>query len=81
MNPISTVFAQIEASQTAKQNGASQLATDQAKVAAINAAVAQDTQSLNDLTTQADADVNAGIAALQALLSTAVPVVVPVPAV
>ncbi len=74
---LSNVFAAVEASQTAKSNGATQLSNDQAKQAALAQAVATDTSNLTDLSTKADSDVNAAIAALQGLLSTAtiVPVV------
>ena len=75
---LTTVFAAVEASQTAKANGANQLAADQAKAAAIAAAVSADTSNLADLTTKADGDINSAIAALQGLLSTA-PSPAPVP--
>jgi hypothetical protein len=68
---LTTVFAAVEASQTAKKNGGDQLASDQAKAAAIAAAVATDTTNLADLTAKADADINDAISALQGLLSTA----------
>jgi hypothetical protein len=68
---LTTVFAAVEASQTAKANGANQLGVDQAKAAAIAASVQADTSSLTDLTTKADGDINNAIAALQGLLSTA----------
>jgi hypothetical protein len=70
---LTTVFANIEASQTAKSNGATQLANDQAKAAAIAQAIGTDTTNLTDLTAKADSDIQAGIAALQGLLSTAPP--------
>jgi len=47
------------------------LAADQAKAAAIAAAVQADTSSLADLTAKADSDINGAISALQGLLSTA----------
>ena len=68
---LTTVFAAVEASQTAKANGANQLGVDQAKAAAIAAAVQADTSSLADLTAKADSDINDAIGALQGLLSTA----------
>jgi hypothetical protein len=77
---LTTVFSAIEASQTAKANGAAQLTTDQAKQAALAAAIAADTTAVADLTAKADSDIQAGITLLQSLLSTAVAVpVVPQP--
>jgi hypothetical protein len=67
---MTTVFTNIENSQAAKKSGADKLAADQAKAAAIAAAVTQDTADATTLAAAADADVQAGITFLQSLLST-----------
>ena len=66
-----TVFAAIEASQTAKSNGLALVANDDVKLAALTATRASDAATATDLVTQADSDLTVGITFLQSLLSTA----------
>ena len=77
---LDTLFAAVEASQKAKASGAEQVTSDQGRLASIQAQLAADTGNQITLVANADADINAAIAGLQSLLSTAATVpAVPVP--
>jgi hypothetical protein len=76
---LDQLFAAVEASQKAKASGADQVTGDQNKLASIQAQLATDTANQVTLVASADSDINALIAGLQLLLSTAATVPVPAP--
>jgi hypothetical protein len=68
---LSRILQAVEDSQTAKLNGASKQAMDQAKADAIAVTIAQDAADQVALVTAADAAIDAAITVLQSLKSTA----------
>ena len=75
MDPLTTVLTAVEDTQLAKQNGAAKLASDQAKALAFANTITQDTSDQADLTTKADAAIDAAVEMLQSLKSTTAVVV------
>ena len=66
---LDQVFKAIEDTQTARSNASSQLASDQGKLANLQAAIALDEQNSSTADTDGDQAVRAGIQYLQGLLS------------